>query len=62
MSDVQSRIEALWADRTPITDGDPEARAAVKEAIDLLDTGAARVAEVNGDGEVVVNQWLKQAI
>ena len=62
MSDLQSRIEALWADRTPITEGDAEARAAVTEAIGLLDAGEARVAEVNGDGEVVVNQWLKQAI
>ncbi|MYH95362.1 MAG: 2,3,4,5-tetrahydropyridine-2,6-dicarboxylate N-succinyltransferase, partial [Acidimicrobiia bacterium] len=62
MSDLQARIEALWADRTPITEGDGEARAAVTEAIGLLDAGEARVAEVNGDGEVVVNQWLKQAI
>ena len=62
MSDLQARIEELWADRTPITDGDPEARAAVTEAIGLLDTGEARVAEVHGDGEVVVHQWLKQAI
>ena len=62
MSDLQARIEELWADRTPISDGDPEARATVTEAIGLLDAGAARVAEVNGDGEVVVNQWLKQAI
>ena len=62
MSDLQARIEALWADRTPITEGDAEALASVTEAIGLLDTGEARVAEVNGDGEVVVNQWLKQAI
>ena len=62
MSDLQARIEALWADRTPITEGDAEARAAVTEAIGLLDAGEARVAEVNGAGEVVVNQWLKQAI
>ncbi len=62
MGDLQTRIEALWVDRTPLTDGDPEARAAVDEAVDLLDTGAARVAEVGDDGEVVVHQWLKQAI
>ena len=31
------------------------------EAIDLLDRGEARVAEVV-DGEVVVHEWLKQAI
>ena len=62
MRDLQTRIEALWADRTPIAEGDPEARAAVAEAIGLLDSGAARVAEVDGNGEVVVHQWLKQAI
>ena len=38
-----------------------EAAAAVREAIDLLDTGEARVAEVVDD-EVVVHEWLKQAI
>src|SRR5439155_477015 len=38
-----------------------EARATVHEAIDLLDTGAARVAEIV-DGRVVVHEWLKQAI
>ncbi len=61
ISDLQARIEELWADRGPIAEGDPEARAAVEQAIGLLDTGEARVAEVDGDG-VVVNQWLKQAI
>ena len=38
-----------------------EARAVVDEAINLLDRGDARVAELV-DGEVVVHQWLKQAI
>ncbi len=38
-----------------------EARAVVHEAIELLDRGEARVAEVV-DGEVVVHEWLKQAI
>ena len=33
----------------------------IHEAIDLLDTGQARVAEIV-DGEVVVHQWLKHAI
>ena len=35
----------------------------VTEAIDLLDSGEARVAEVDpATDEVVVHQWLKQAI
>jgi 2,3,4,5-tetrahydropyridine-2-carboxylate N-succinyltransferase len=36
--------------------------AAVHEAIDLLDSGKARVAEIEPTGEVVVHQWLKRAI
>jgi 2,3,4,5-tetrahydropyridine-2-carboxylate N-succinyltransferase len=38
-----------------------DALAAVREAIDRLDRGEARVAEIV-DGEVVVHQWLKQAV
>jgi 2,3,4,5-tetrahydropyridine-2-carboxylate N-succinyltransferase len=38
-----------------------EARVVVHEAIELLDRGEARVAEVV-DGKVVVHEWLKQAI
>ena len=41
--------------------GDKDAEAAVTEAIDLLDRGEARVAELV-DGEPVVHAWLKQAI
>lgn len=60
---LQQRIESLWASRTDLAAVMPveEARATVHEAIDLLDSGAVRVAEVV-DGEVVVHQWLKQAI
>jgi 2,3,4,5-tetrahydropyridine-2-carboxylate N-succinyltransferase len=39
----------------------PEARVIVHDAIDLLDRGEARVADIVGD-EVVVHEWLKQAI
>src|SRR5437588_990864 len=39
-----------------------DAMAVVREAIDLLDRGEARVAEVGTDGQVVVHQWLKEAI
>jgi 2,3,4,5-tetrahydropyridine-2,6-dicarboxylate N-succinyltransferase len=60
MGDLQSRIEELW--EAGVSPGDPEAEAIVTEAVDLLDTGAARVAEIGADGQVVVNQWLKQAV
>lgn len=39
-----------------------EVRDAVNEALTLLDSGKARVAEKGADGEWVVNQWLKKAV
>ncbi len=62
MSDLQSRIEALWADGASLDVDDPEVVATVHEAIDELDTGRSRVAEVNSDGSVTVNQWCKFAV
>jgi 2,3,4,5-tetrahydropyridine-2,6-dicarboxylate N-succinyltransferase len=62
-SDLTATIEQLWAGRQDLGAVLPErqARDAVRAAVDLLDRGEARVAEVV-DGEVVVRQWLKQAI
>ncbi|MGA7232559.1 MAG: 2,3,4,5-tetrahydropyridine-2,6-dicarboxylate N-succinyltransferase, partial [Xanthobacteraceae bacterium] len=37
-------------------------REAVEHALDLLDRGAARVAERASDGTWRVNQWLKKAV
>jgi 2,3,4,5-tetrahydropyridine-2-carboxylate N-succinyltransferase len=37
-------------------------RDAVDKALDLLDRGAARVAEKQADGVWLVNQWLKKAV
>ncbi len=37
-------------------------REAVEAALDLLDSGKARVAEKSGNGDWVVNQWLKKAV
>jgi 2,3,4,5-tetrahydropyridine-2-carboxylate N-succinyltransferase len=62
MADLQATIEELWDRRDDVGPGDIDARRAVEEAIDLLDRGDARVAEVGPDGEVIVHQWLKQAI
>jgi 2,3,4,5-tetrahydropyridine-2-carboxylate N-succinyltransferase len=39
-----------------------EVRDAVAEALNLLDTGKARVAERQADGFWKVNQWLKKAV
>ncbi len=62
MSDLKSRIEALWESRDTIEAEDPDVIATVHEAIDQLDTGVARVAEVGSDGAVTVNQWCKFAV
>jgi len=61
MADLQASVEDLWERRAEVAAGDRDAMAIACEAIDLLDTGRARVAEVV-DGDVVVHQWLKQAI
>jgi 2,3,4,5-tetrahydropyridine-2-carboxylate N-succinyltransferase len=61
VADLQARVEELWERRAELAGGDAEATATVHEAVGLLDRGEVRVAEVV-DGEVVVHQWLKQAI
>ena len=48
------------ADITPSTKG--PVRDAVETALDLLDSGKARVAERGGNGAWSVNQWLKKAV
>jgi 2,3,4,5-tetrahydropyridine-2-carboxylate N-succinyltransferase len=63
MADLQASIEDLWQNRDSVGPGDAEARAVVHEAIDLLDSGQGRVAEIDpATDQVVVNEWLKQAI
>ncbi|GAC1532951.1 MAG: 2,3,4,5-tetrahydropyridine-2,6-dicarboxylate N-succinyltransferase [Acidimicrobiales bacterium] len=63
MADLKSRIEELWDRRADLAAGDADAYATVKEAIDALDRGEVRVAEIDETSrEVTVNIWLKQAI
>ena len=59
---LRSDIEDLLAGRDDLSADDAEATATVHEAIELLDAGAARVAEPDGAGGVVVHEWLKLAI
>lgn len=63
MNDLAKQIARLWEGRDDLgaVMADSEARTAVHAAIDLLDRGELRVAEVV-DGDVVVNEWAKQAI
>ena len=57
-------IEAAFEDLAHITpdSANTEVRQAVEEAIHLLDTGKARVAEQKGRGDWQVNEWLKKAV
>ena len=56
-------IEQAWETRdTLTTETRGEVREAVETAIDLLDSGEARVASPNGDGSWTVHQWLKKAV
>ncbi|MDX1715415.1 MAG: 2,3,4,5-tetrahydropyridine-2,6-dicarboxylate N-succinyltransferase [Anderseniella sp.] len=62
-ADLKTTIEKAWDERdgvTPATKG--EVRDAVNEALNLMDSGKARVAERGADGNWQVNQWLKQAV
>jgi 2,3,4,5-tetrahydropyridine-2-carboxylate N-succinyltransferase len=63
MADLQARIEELWERRGELSPADSDAAAVVEEAIGLLDTGRARVAEVDpATDEVVVHEWLKKSV
>jgi 2,3,4,5-tetrahydropyridine-2-carboxylate N-succinyltransferase len=63
MADLQARIEELWERRSELSPEDTEAAAVVEEAIELLDSGRARVAEAGPAlGETVVHEWLKKSI
>jgi len=54
-------IDAAWERRDSLGAGDGEVADAVAQAIALLDSGEARVAEKAADGWTV-NQWLKKAV
>lgn len=67
MADLQASIEELWIRSADSAAVDPaadrgEALTLVQEAIQLLDSGKARVAEISSDGTVIVHEWLKKAI
>lgn len=61
-ADLENIIEAAWEarnDLSPATKG--ESRDAVEHALELLDSGKARIAE-KLDGNWHVHQWLKKAV
>jgi 2,3,4,5-tetrahydropyridine-2-carboxylate N-succinyltransferase len=63
MDDLSAAVSRLWERRQELSSGDAEALEIVNSAVELLDTGGARVAEIDPvSGEVVVHEWLRQAI
>ena len=62
MSNLEAAIEAAWDTRDTVTPASNDVRTVVDQALDLLDSGAARVAEPDGNGGWTVNQWLKKAV
>jgi 2,3,4,5-tetrahydropyridine-2-carboxylate N-succinyltransferase len=62
MADLESQIRELWDHRDELGPEDAAAAAVVLAAVDLLDRGETRVAELGPDGEPVVHEWCKQAV
>ena len=62
-ADLAKTIDDAFEGRAAISfDTKGPVRDAVKTALELLDSGAARVAEKQADGTWTVNQWLKKAV
>ena len=59
---IENEIAALWERRGGMSEADLQARRLVTDVIDQLDRGEVRAAEVGPDGDVVVHEWVKQAI
>lgn len=60
--ELAAKIDAAWEDRENVTPGSIDVRDVVNEALDMLDIGAGRVAQPDGNGGWTVNQWLKKAV
>ena len=61
-ADLEAAIAAAWEDRASVTPASSAVRQPVEAALEMLDSGKARVAEPDGQGGWKVNQWLKQAV
>ena len=62
-ADLAAQIAAAWERRDQLS---PQSKGvdveAIEAALELLDSGQARVAERGGDGRWITRQWLKQAV
>ncbi len=62
-ADLAQTIDAAWEARAEINSSTQgPVREAVEEALNLLDSGRARVAERQAPTQWTVNQWLKKAV
>ncbi|MEO7814346.1 MAG: 2,3,4,5-tetrahydropyridine-2,6-dicarboxylate N-succinyltransferase [Sphingomicrobium sp.] len=61
MTELQSIIDGAWEQRDSLDRDCATLRQSVEDALELLDSGQARVAEPTADGWQV-NQWLKKAV
>lgn len=62
-SQLVSQIEAAWERRAELTPASKGADVeAIEAALDLLDSGQARVATRGADGVWTTHQWLKKAV
>jgi len=62
-ADLEKAIDTAFDNRDAVNaDTKGEVREAVEEALSLLDSGQARVAEPPGNHQWQVNQWLKKAV
>jgi len=60
---LETTIDEAFEKRDTVNSGTRgEIRQAVDQALNLLDSGAVRVAERADDGSWTVNQWLKKAV
>ncbi|MEM7461211.1 MAG: 2,3,4,5-tetrahydropyridine-2,6-dicarboxylate N-succinyltransferase [Pseudomonadota bacterium] len=60
---LEKTIDAAFENRDSISTATTgEVREAIEEALNLLDSGTARVAERQDNGDWIVNQWLKKAV
>ena len=63
LAQLEQDIDAAWDARDTIgADTTGPVRDAVSAALEMLDSGAARVAEPRGNHQWHVNQWLKKAV
>lgn len=61
-AELIATIEQAWENRADVTPASSDVRGPVEQALRMLDSGEARVAEPDGNGGWRVNQWLKKAV